>query len=205
LRHTRDLDRPPSVVRVGVHAADPISLAGISGSLRTQHGLTVRSGMDSTEVDVLVVACGRLTEEVNATLRVLAGKVGRPVVLVCGACGESELQSAVECGVVAVVPRSAVSSELLREYVLKAAAGGEGLPPTAAAEMIDTGWDDGELSLREIGVLRLVSEGYDTKEIAGEMHYSERTVKNVLYGITQRLNLRNRSHAVAYALRAGLI
>ncbi|MDP9239683.1 MAG: DNA-binding response regulator, partial [Actinomycetota bacterium] len=32
-----------------------------------------------------------------------------------------------------------------------------------------------------------------------------RTVKNVLHDVTARLQLRNRSHAVAYALRAGII
>jgi DNA-binding NarL/FixJ family response regulator len=37
------------------------------------------------------------------------------------------------------------------------------------------------------------------------MAYSERTVKNVLHEITQRLGLRNRTHAVAYAMRHGLL
>ena len=54
-------------------------------------------------------------------------------------------------------------------------------------------------------VLRLVADGHDTAEIARELCYSERTVKNVLHDLTTRLQLRNRSHAVAYALREGLI
>jgi DNA-binding NarL/FixJ family response regulator len=61
------------------------------------------------------------------------------------------------------------------------------------------------LSERERHVLRLVAEGHDTGEIARSLCYSERTVKNVLHDITTRLQLRNRSHAVAYALREGLI
>ena len=61
------------------------------------------------------------------------------------------------------------------------------------------------LTPREIDVLRLMADGMDTNEIAGELFYSERTVKNVIYGVTHRLKLRNRSHAVAYALRAGMI
>ena len=40
---------------------------------------------------------------------------------------------------------------------------------------------------------------------AQEPSSAERTVKNVIYGVTHRLKLRNRSHAVAYALRAGMI
>ena len=44
-----------------------------------------------------------------------------------------------------------------------------------------------------------------TVEIASILCYSERTVKGVIHGITSRLQLRNRSHAVAYALRNALI
>ena len=52
---------------------------------------------------------------------------------------------------------------------------------------------------------RLLAEGRDTVEIASILCYSERTVKGVIHGITSRLQLRNRSHAVAYALRNGLV
>ena len=61
------------------------------------------------------------------------------------------------------------------------------------------------LAEREIEVLKLVAEGLDTGEIAEKLCYSERTVKNVLHHLTTRLQLRNRSHAVAYAMRNGLI
>jgi DNA-binding NarL/FixJ family response regulator len=61
------------------------------------------------------------------------------------------------------------------------------------------------LTQREISVLRLVAEGLDTAEIASKLSYSERTVKNVMHALTTRLQLRNRAHAVAYALREGYI
>ena len=61
------------------------------------------------------------------------------------------------------------------------------------------------LNDRERDVLRLVAEGHDTAEIATLLSYSERTVKNVLHDLNTRLQLRNRSHAVAYAVREGLI
>ena len=54
-------------------------------------------------------------------------------------------------------------------------------------------------------MLRLVAEGLDTSEIAEKTSYSELTVKNVLHEVTTRLQLRNRAHAVGYALRNGLI
>ena len=51
----------------------------------------------------------------------------------------------------------------------------------------------------------LVADGFDTAQIAAKLSYSQRTVKNVLHDVTSRLHLNNRSHAVAYALRQGLI
>jgi DNA-binding CsgD family transcriptional regulator len=61
------------------------------------------------------------------------------------------------------------------------------------------------LTERELGVLRLVADGLDTGEIAQQLAYSERTIKNIIHDITTRFHLRNRSHAVAFALRQGLI
>jgi DNA-binding CsgD family transcriptional regulator len=49
---------------------------------------------------------------------------------------------------------------------------------------------------REIEVLRLLADGYDTAAIAETLAYSERTIKNVIHDVTSRLHLRNRSHAV---------
>jgi DNA-binding NarL/FixJ family response regulator len=61
------------------------------------------------------------------------------------------------------------------------------------------------LTSREVDVLRLVSEGWDLEEVGHKLNYSERTVKNVLYALMKRLKLRNRAHAVSYAIRCGLI
>jgi DNA-binding NarL/FixJ family response regulator len=102
--------------------------------------------------------------------------------------------------------------------VIRAAAAGEGaVPADLLGRLLDQVgrlqrqvlWPNGMtfagLNEREIEVLRLVAEGFDTAEIAAKLSYSQRTVKNVLHDITSRLHLRNRSHAVAYALRHGLI
>ena len=67
------------------------------------------------------------------------------------------------------------------------------------------GMSSSKLSDREMQVLNLLSEGHPTSEVARRLCYSERTVKNVLLHMTRRHNLRNRTHAVAYALRQGLI
>ncbi|GAB4071383.1 hypothetical protein GCM10028777_39410 [Angustibacter speluncae] len=60
-------------------------------------------------------------------------------------------------------------------------------------------------SERELAVLRLLAQGLSTREVAKALCYSERTIKNVLYELTTRNGLRNRTHAVAVAVRAGVV
>jgi DNA-binding NarL/FixJ family response regulator len=61
------------------------------------------------------------------------------------------------------------------------------------------------LSPREHAVLSLVAEGVPSREIAHRLAYSERTVKNVLHDVLTKLHARSRSHAVAMAVREGII
>ena len=61
------------------------------------------------------------------------------------------------------------------------------------------------LTEREARVLRLLADGHSTTEVGSRLFMAERTVKNVIHDVTNRFNLTNRTHAVAYALREGLI
>jgi DNA-binding NarL/FixJ family response regulator len=61
------------------------------------------------------------------------------------------------------------------------------------------------LSTRETDVLRLMAQGMEIREIAEKLSYSERTIKNSVHDVLNRFDLRNRAHAVAFALREGLI
>ena len=56
-------------------------------------------------------------------------------------------------------------------------------------------------SRRELDVLELLAAGFSTREVAHQLCYSERTIKNILQDVTARLHARNRTHAVAYAVR----
>ena len=61
------------------------------------------------------------------------------------------------------------------------------------------------LTDREQQVLALIADGHPTREVAQQLCYSERTVKNVLHDVVTKLNARSRSQAVAFAVREGLI
>jgi DNA-binding NarL/FixJ family response regulator len=204
-------------VRVALQATDPLSQAGLASYLQSRPELALLRTADRAEAKVLVVSVERLTTDVVAMLRRSAAEIGAPVVLITNEITETELLTAVECRVVAILPRPAVTAERLVHSVLAAAAGGGVMPPNLVGELLKHierlqrdvltphGLNASGLTPREIDVLRLMADGLDTNEIAGELCYSERTVKNVIYGVTHRLKLRNRSHAVAYALRSGMI
>ena len=61
------------------------------------------------------------------------------------------------------------------------------------------------VSDRDRAVLRLLAEGCDTGEIARTLAYSEPTIKNAIQRLFDQLNAKNRPHAVALALRTGII
>jgi len=58
---------------------------------------------------------------------------------------------------------------------------------------------------RDVEVLHLMADGMSTAVIAERLAYSESTIKNIIHAIVGRLGARNRAHAVAIAVRAGLI
>lgn len=62
-----------------------------------------------------------------------------------------------------------------------------------------------ELSRDELHVLSLIASGATNEEIAKETHWSERTVKRKLEEISEKLGARNRAHAVAIAIKEGLV
>lgn len=63
----------------------------------------------------------------------------------------------------------------------------------------------GDLSERELDILRYVAMGMNNKEIAEQLAYSEKTVKNYLSVIFQKLGIRDRTQAAIFALRHGLL
>ena len=62
-----------------------------------------------------------------------------------------------------------------------------------------------DLSERELEVLTLVSRGATNREIAENLTITENTVKVHLRHILEKLDLRNRQQAAAYAVQEGLV
>lgn len=60
------------------------------------------------------------------------------------------------------------------------------------------------LSPRERTVLRLIADGWTNRQIAGELHLAEKTVRNQLSLVFAKLGIERRSQAAALAVRHGL-
>ena len=204
-------------IHVFIATSDPVSRAGIASQLRAHHGLEI---VDERQLDASVVAlvvADQMDEEAAQSIRALKRRGLERVVLVVTRVDDSGLLSALEAGARGVLRRSQATPENLLEAV-RAANGGEGaLPPDLLGRLLDQvgrlqrqvlnprGLSFAVLTDREVKVLKLLADGLDTAEVGRRLYYSERTVKNIVHDVTSRLNLRNRTQAVAYALRQGLI
>ncbi len=200
-----------------VHATDPISLAGVRGQLAGRTEIRLVGEMAVDEAVVAVVSVEDFDEEAVRIVRALCRGDRPRIVLVATAIDESTLVAAAEAGVGGLVRRAEATQDALIRTVQKVAAGEGEVPADLLGRLLQhvgrlqrqvltpRGLTFAGLSPRETEVLRLVADGQDTSEIAVRMCYSERTVKNILHDLTTRLQLRNRTHAVAYAMREGLI
>ncbi|NBM21055.1 response regulator transcription factor [Streptomyces sp. GC420] len=208
---------PGHRIPVAVHTPDPISRAGVLSQLRPHPTVEVLDDPGARAGAVAVLIADVLDETTFSRLRRLVRNDGARAVLVVGQIREAELLAVIECGVGAIVWRHEATAHRLLQAVLAASRGDGDLPADLLGRLINQvgslqrstagqpGTPRSGLAPREIDVLRLVAEGMDTGEIASKLSYSERTVKNVMHGLTTRLHLRNRAHAVAYALREGYI
>jgi DNA-binding NarL/FixJ family response regulator len=211
-----------SQVPVLLHTTDAITLGGVTAALRSRHEIRLLRAEDVDAKDSWPGAVGLIVVErpddaVQQVFRSLQRRGFAGIVLVVADLDDATLLDVVSAGVSAVIRRSDATPDTLVRLV-KATAAGEGtLPPDLLGRLLNRvsrlqqnvlqprGWNLAGMSARETEVLRLVADGLETREIAERLCYSPRTVKSILHDITNRFQLRNRTHAVAFALREGLI
>jgi len=137
---------------------------------------------------------------------------GADVVVCSSQTADHMVLAAVQAGAVGVLRKDTLTTESLAAAV-RAAANGTGVLTTELLrDLLDGMSPDGNgksvvarLTEREQQVLSLIAAGHPTREVAQQLCYSERTVKNVLHDVVTKLNARSRSQAVAHAVREGLI
>lgn len=139
-------------------------------------------------------------------------------VLVCSpTSAECDVLAVVECGAVGVLVKELLEPEALAASVDAVLSGTSVMPATVLTQLLHNltrvsrevleprGLSLARLTERERRVLALISQGHATREVAQELSYSERTVKNVVHDAVTKLGARSRAQAVAFAVREGLI
>ncbi len=202
---------------VYVDAFDPILQAGVVSHLRPRPEVKILTETEREAADVAVVVVDRVDERTMRMLKCYQRTSETRLVLVAGEFADGDVVAAAEAGVVGLLRRHEASADRLVGAITRASCDEGTVPADLLGQLLGQvgalqrgvlaprGLAFNGLATREIEVLRLVADGCDTGEIAGRLAYSERTVKNVLHDVTTRLQLRNRSHAVAFAMRHGLI
>ena len=197
------VDDHNAVFRLGL-----VACLDAPGFVRAGESANFSPAPDLTRIDLLVFELdeNRLRRAVELTR-------GSPVrmVTVAGSVDDDLLVEAVEAGVAGAITRAEVNPRAFL-HCLRSVAGGHGFLPAAALSQLAGAPGGarrarlvGDLTPRELDVLRLLSRGESTREIASALCYSEKTVKNIVHDVLVRMNCRNRAQAVALATRRGLI
>jgi len=126
---------------------------------------------------------------------------------------EEHLRDALRAGAAGYVLKTVSHAELLAA-VRSVIAGQRYLSPQVAKQVIDgylgkaqpgevTAWDT--LTAREREVLKMIAEGYKSREIADQLCISPSTVEKHRVNLMRKLDLHSVSAVTAYAAKRGLI
>jgi DNA-binding NarL/FixJ family response regulator len=117
--------------------------------------------------------------------------------------GDWEIQRALSAGCLGYLLKSTPFQELV-DAIRKAYRGRKHIPAEIAQALADSVGRE-KLSDREMEVLRRIAEGDRNRDIAEQLAISEQTVKAHVVRIMDKLEARDRTQAVAIAIRRGLI
>lgn len=146
-------------------------------------------------------------------------KAAHPSVQIIGLSGYDDEECVFEmikAGAIGYLLKDSAPAQLV-QAIRDAAKGGSQLDPSIARKVLKefaqlasmqdqkrVDLYDG-LSARELEVLKSIAMGRSNREVASDLCISERTVENHVRNIYQKLHIRDRSQAILYAVRKGLI
>ncbi len=189
---------------VRVEAADATARAGLVTKLRLA-GVAIAPAADPDTV--VLVAAPTVDEALAVCGRSVAG---RHLLVVADTFSAAEASRAVRAGVGGLLQSAHATPERLADTLRSLRDGDGRLPHELLVRILGSGvaprrTSPPVLTERQVTVLRLMADGLDNVSIARSLSCSGHTVKNVVYELMTRLDARNRAHAVASAVRSGLI
>lgn len=203
-------------IRIVVVDDHPVVRAGLRALLEMEDDLTVVGEAGSEDGAVaevererpdLVLMDLRLDHDGSGAVaiqRLRSTGLTMPVLVLTNHDTDADILAAVEAGASGYLLKDAPPEELL-PAVRAAAAGQSALAPAIASRLMERLVSPlPSLTLRELEVLRCVSDGLTNAEIAQKLFVSQATVKTHLVHVFEKLGVTSRTQAVAEARDRGL-
>lgn len=164
---------------------------------------------DVVLMDVTMPRC----DGVEACRRVVESDNGARVVMLTMHSDTSTIAEAIRAGASGYLTKDCATAEIC-DAVRMAADGETAVSAGIARSMLaeverldgpSTPPAERVVSEREVEVLQLIADGCSTPEVAERLYISQKTVKNHLASIYQKLDARDRTQAVLQAVRMGIV
>ena len=171
--------------------------------------LALQLSPDVILMDVTMPNC----DGVEACRQVKSTSSDTKVVMLTMHADQDVLTNAIRAGAIGYLTKDCSTREIA-EAVRMAAEGDTVLSPQLARSMLEevrridqprTAEEDRVVTKREEEVLQLIADGCSTPEVAERLYISQKTVKNHLASIYQKLDARDRTQAVLQAVRMGIV
>lgn len=150
---------------------------------------------------------------IEATRRIINNDPEQRIVMLTMHADKDLIDAAIKAGAVGYLTKDCSTDEVI-EAVKLAANGETALSPQLAKSMLTevrkidekaAREEDRLVTKREEEVLQLIADGCSTPEVAQKLYISQKTVKNHLASIYEKLNARDRTQAVLLAVRMGIV
>jgi DNA-binding NarL/FixJ family response regulator len=116
---------------------------------------------------------------------------------------DGEIRRALRAGAVGYVLKTAPPEDLIA--AVRVVHAGRRAIPSDVATRLAAHYGDEDLTRRELDVLGLIRDGYRNKQIAARLEIAETTVNFHVRNLVEKLGAQDRAHAVALAIRRGLL
>lgn len=207
--------KPPSVMLVDDHT---MLRQGLRRSLETE-GIPVvaeasngeeaiKIALDTKPSVVLMDVSMPQIDGIEATRRLVQADARQRVVILTMHIDREVIERAMKAGAVGYMTKDSSVKEVV--MAVKLAANGDRIlsPRLAEVMLLEAKKDDGPVNLlspREEELLQHIADGLATSEVAERMYISQKTVKNHLASIYEKLQARDRTQAVLMAVKMGIV
>lgn len=204
-------DQPIRILIVDDH---PVVVAGLTSMLDTQRGLKVlgsaTSGEEAIEflrrkpadlllLDLRMPGMGG----VDTLLALKRERIDTRAIILSSHETDEDIYRAVRAGALAYLSKNSKQSEMVE--AIRAVYRGKRYFPPQIAERLTERMMRSDLTARESEVLQMLARGLTNREIGSALDISGNTVRNHVNSIIEKLEVADRTEAVAVAIQRGLI